>query len=424
MDLLNGLAALAVTLLLSGFLSASELAFTGLGRSHVLIWLRQGRAGAAWTAAWHRRPDSLLVTLLVANNLSNISFATIATLVGLHLGWPEWVTGLAATILLTVGGEALPKGLIHGRSHRLFPALALPLQGIHLLLKPISAPVALFTRLLPGQPEREAHQLRAQLHQLSEDLGQREHRMIRRALHLRQRRLGELMTPRTELLALPADASPALAAELIHREGKSALPLYRRDLDSITGYITARDLFQLPATLDEIRRQPLFVPATMRARDLLAAFGKGQSKLAVVVDEYGGTAGLLTLEDLLEDLVGAIDDEHDKAQRSLIPLADGRFFVSARLRLDIFAEGTGLQLPTEAADTLGGWVVEQLGRIPAEGERLLLPPLEVSIVSATPRHLRHVIVQHVPSRGNGEGQDQDGQPGSPHASTPSAPSLE
>jgi magnesium and cobalt transporter len=131
----------------------------------------------------------------------------------------------------------------------------------------------------------------------------------------------------------------------------------------------------------------------MKARDLLAAFGRGPARLAVALDEYGGTAGLLTLEDLLEDLVGAIQDEHDQDRRDGIPLADGRWFVPARLRLEGLAERTGIHLESESADTLGGWVTERLGRIPVEGERLELPPLVVSVVAAGPRHLRHLIVQ-------------------------------
>jgi magnesium and cobalt transporter len=113
----------------------------------------------------------------------------------------------------------------------------------------------------------------------------------------------------------------------------------------------------------------------------------------VVLDEYGGTAGLLTLEDLLEDVVGAIEDEHDQNLREWVTLADGRVFVPGRLRLESFLERCGLDLESEGADTLGGWVAERLGRIPTEGESFDLPPLRVWVVSATPTHLRQLIVQ-------------------------------
>jgi putative hemolysin len=404
------LCGLLLSLALSFFCSASEIAFTGLERAQVLVMLKSRRPGALFTARWHRRPDALLVTLLVGNNLVNITFTTFATLLGLQLGWPEWATALAATLVLTLGGESVPKTLAHGRSRTLFPSLALPLRLLQGLVWPVAAPITLLLRLLPGSQEREVLQLRDHLslmtHDLSRsgDLGQDESRMIRRALDLHQRRLSELMTPRTELMALPQDASPAEAAARILEGGRSSLPLYRGDLDHITGYITARDLFQRPSSLKEIRREPLYVPESMKARDLLGTFGGSPSRLAVVLDEYGGTAGLLTLEDLLEDLVGAIEDEHDHARRDWVPLADGRIFAPARMRLDAFAARSGIQLDGEVAETLGGWIVEQLGRIPVEGERLQLHPLNISVVSATPRLLRHVIVEVQ----QGPGQHEDG----------------
>lgn len=427
MEILILLLGILLTLLAFAFLNGAEIAFTGLGRAHVLLWLKEGRLGARLTARWHDRPDPLLITLLSGANLAAITCTTLATLLGLALGWPEWAAALGVSLLLTVVGESLPKTLSHGWSHHLFPRLALPLRVVHLLLWPVVAPISLLFRLLPARTEHRVLQLRAHLRHLSEDLGEAGHlgrqesRMIRRALELRERRLGDLMTPRTDLSALPLDASIAEAARLIVSGGKSSLPLYVGDLDHIVGYVTARDFFSQPSALQEIRREPLFVPVSMRARDLLASFGGGQARLAVVLDEYGGTAGLLTLEDLLEDLVGAIQDEHDQDRREWIPLADGRWFVPARLRLESLAEHTGIVLDSETADTLGGWVVEQLGRIPAEGERLDLPPLLVSVVSASPRHLRHLIVQ-VGRHPAGEEGGNERRP--LHASTSPPPSFE
>lgn len=404
------LSGLVLSLALSFFCSASEIAFTGLDRAQVLVWLKARRRGALHTARWHRRPDSLLVTLLVGNNLVNITFTTFATLLGLELGWPSWLTALLATVALTIGGESVPKTLAHGNSARFFPGLALPLRLLHILMLPVAGPITMLLRFLPGSQEREVLHMRDHLnlltHDLSRsgDLGHQESRMIRRALDLHQRRVGDLMTPRTDLLALPHDATPQEAAARILEGGRSSLPLYRGDLDHITGYITARDLFQLPSSLQEIRREPLYVPASMKARDLLAVFGRHSARLAVVLDEYGGSAGLLTLEDLLEDLVGAIEDEHDQARRDWVPLADGRFFAPARLRVDAFTARTGILLPGEAADTLGGWITQYLGRIPAEGERLDLPGMRVSVVSATPRLLRHVIVELQQAQGEDHAQ--------------------
>lgn len=399
MEILIELVGLVLALVLSAFFNAGELAFTSLDHAHVALWEKQRRLGARLTAAWHRRPEHVVIMVLVGNTLVTNAGAALATLLGLQMGWPEWTTSLAMTIVVLVGCESLPKISGHWLAYRLFPTMALPLRFLQLALWPVTAPFTALFRLLPDRDEREVLHMRAHIQHVAQDmgesgvLGRHESHMIRRALDLRERRVGELMTPRTELAALPLDASPAAAAELILAGGKSSIPLYQGDLDRITGYVTARDLFQQPSALKEIRREPLFVPVSMKARDLLAAFGRGPARLAVALDEYGGTAGLLTLEDLLEDLVGAIQDEHDQDRRDGIPLADGRWFVPARLRLEGLAERTGIHLESESADTLGGWVTERLGRIPVEGERLELPPLVVSVVAAGPRHLRHLIVQ-------------------------------
>lgn len=392
---------LAAALLASALFSGSEIAFTSLSPVHVLLWKKNRRLGARWTERYHRRPDALLIALLVGTNLANIAYTSLATLYCHGLGWSEWLYLPLITVLVLLFGETLPKILFRDWAHRIFPLLALPGRALHLLLLPAVAPLVWLFRLLPP-PSGASHsvlQMRAHLGAVYLQAGNegllrpRESRMIDRAMRFRDRRLTELMTPRTDVLALPAGASVEDFERLVTEHGVSNCPVYAGDLDRITGYVAARDLFSRPGALKEILRPTLVVPFTRSARDLLAEFSRSGAKLAVVLDEWGGTAGIVTQEDLLEELVGAIEDEHDPRHRQLTALKDGRWSASGRLRLDELRERLALAGPMPEADSLGGWIGEHLGRIPTEGERIELPGLTVWIVAATPSRVLHVLLE-------------------------------
>lgn len=231
--------------------------------------------------------------------------------------------------------------------------------------------------------------------------------MIDRALHLRERSVGELMTPRTDVAALADTASTEDFANLVMEEGYSCMPVYHEDLDQVLGYVNARDLFQRPESLEPILRPIPHVPASMPARALLERFGREKMNIVVVVDEYGGTAGIVTLEDLLEDLVGRIDDEHDDVDRDWLPLKDGRFLVAGRLRLEVAEEELGITLPSESAETLGGWICESLGRIPAVGEVIELKSLRLTVRSASPRELKRLLLERIQPGKEKEQKRQD-----------------
>ncbi len=422
---MNELWILVAALLASAFFSGTEIAFTSLSSARVLIWQRSRRMGSDLTKRYFDEPDALLITLLVGTNVANISFTSLATLLATNRGLPEWLYVPAITLLILFFGETLPKLLFHEWTNRLFPALSLPARVSHLMLWPVVAPVALIFKLTSGGGRSDSglFHLRAHIGDLAQDLelsgqlSQQESRMIDRALHLRERSVGELMTPRTDVAALPDTASTEDFANLVMEEGYSCMPVYHEDLDQVLGYVNARDLFQRPDSLEPILRPIPHVPATMPARALLERFGREKMNIVVVVDEYGGTAGIVTLEDLLEDLVGRIDDEHDDvsverrrdlyADRDWLPLKDGRFLVAGRLRLELIEEELGITLPSESAETLGGWICESLGRIPAAGEVIELKALRLTVRSATPRELKRLLLERIQPGKETEQKRQD-----------------
>jgi putative hemolysin len=412
---MNELWILVAALLASAFFSGTEIAFTSLSSARVLIWQRSRRLGSDLTKRYFDEPDALLITLLVGTNVANISFTSLATLLATNMGLPEWLYVPAITLLILFFGETLPKLLFHEWTNRLFPALALPARVSHLMLWPVVAPVALIFKLTSGggRSETGLFHLRAHIGDLAQDLelagqlSQQESRMIDRALHLRERSVGELMTPRTDVAALADTASTEDFANLVMEEGYSCMPVYHEDLDQVLGYVNARDLFQRPESLEPILRPIPHVPASMPARALLERFGREKMNIVVVVDEYGGTAGIVTLEDLLEDLVGRIDDEHDDVDRDWLPLKDGRFLVAGRLRLEVAEEELGITLPSESAETLGGWICESLGRIPAVGEVIELKSLRLTVRSASPRELKRLLLERIQPGKEKEQKRQD-----------------
>lgn len=403
---------LGAALLASALFSGSEIAFTSLSPVHVLLWKKRGRAGARWTERYHRRPDALLIALLVGTNLANIAYTSVATLYCDGLGLPEWLYLPLITIVVLLVGETLPKVLFRDWAHRLFPLLAIPGRALHLLLMPAVAPLVWLFRLLPppGGAARGVLQLRAHLGAVWLQAGHegllrpRESRMIERAMRFREKRVAELMTPRTDVVSLPKNASVADLEDLVVQHGLSNYPVHASDLDRVVGYVAARDLFSRPQTLEAILRPTLVVPASRSARDVLADFGRSGAKLAVVLDEWGGTAGIVTQEDLLEELVGAIEDEHDPRRRQLTALADGRWSADGRLRVEELRDRFGLPAGEPEADTLGGWIGESLGRIPAEGEQVSLPGFDAWIVAATPSRVLHVLLR--PQQPQRPGQQQ------------------
>jgi magnesium and cobalt transporter len=245
----------------------------------------------------------------------------------------------------------------------------------------------------------------------STELSPQERRMLSNLLKFGELRVGDVMVPRADIVAVEEKTSLRELIESLRKEQHSRLPIYRETLDDPIGIVHIKDLLSL-VEIDEdgtmhwpdvpiakIRRNLLFVPASMPALDLLLQMQTSHMHLALVIDEYGGTDGLVSIEDLVEEIVGDIDDEHDVAEAPLLkPLPDGGWEVDARLDLDDFREQTGLELglggEDEEVDTLGGLVASVLGRLPQRGEIVPHPSgLEFEVLEADPRRVKRLRVR-------------------------------
>jgi CBS domain containing-hemolysin-like protein len=379
---------LAVLLLCSALLTGAEAAYFSLGRARLKqLAESQGQAPGPLTPLL-RQPHELLVTLLVGITLINIGASALAAAIAEQLFGRA---GLAAAIggmifLLTVFGEVLPMTLAVEHPQRFSALVNRPVAWLSVLLSPVRAALGGFTALTlrlvgserpPGQPEISEEELRTLV-----DVGAREgvverteREMIHRVFELEDTLVREVMVPRPDMFCLDVTTPPGEILALLRENLHSRVPVYEDNIDQIVGVLYTKELLPclrgLPSDFD-LRAHlhpPYFVPESKRADALLRELQAKKLHLAIVVDEYGGTAGLVTLEDLLEELVGEIRDEYDEEERLIQRIDAKAFRVSGKLPIDELNRAAALDISNEAFDTVGGWVLDLFGRVPHKGER-------------------------------------------------------
>lgn len=233
-------------------------------------------------------------------------------------------------------------------------------------------------------------------------ISHREGQMIDAVLELDETTAGQVMVPRTDMVTLPAAASVEETIQVIVTSGHSRIPVYAEDLDHIVGVIHAKDLLGFwgkdgdAVDLKSIYRKPVFVPQSMALTQLLAAFERNRTHLAIVVDEYGGTAGVVTLENVLEEIVGDIEDEYDQSEELISEGPDGSLLVDGRLGVDELSERLAHELPDQLPEgrfeTVGGFVTTYLGRVPKPGEEVVHGPVRLVVTGADERRVTQVQV--------------------------------
>jgi magnesium and cobalt transporter len=229
-------------------------------------------------------------------------------------------------------------------------------------------------------------------------IDQDEGEMIEGIFELKQTVAREIMIPRTSIVGAPRDATQQEVLGTIIQSGHSRIPIYKDNIDHIVGILYAKDLLPLwldgeqEFNLETIVREPYFVPETKRIKDLLEELRTKKSHLAVIVDEYGGTAGIVTIEDIIEEIIGEIRDEYDVEEEPFLPQEDGSVLVSARVNIYDFEERFGITIPKEGYDTLGGFIIHLLGRVPQKGEEIRYAGLCMRVHGADQKRITRMLV--------------------------------
>ena len=256
-------------------------------------------------------------------------------------------------------------------------------------------------RRLSHRPQANSEEELQELIDASEQQGiidEEEGDMLQSILELDETILREIMIPRTAMICADADAPLSQILSIILKTGHSRIPVYRGNIDNIIGLVYAKDLLRFwgrpidEIALEEVLRQPYLVPESKLVSDLLKELRENRVHIAIVIDEYGGTSGLVTIEDMIEEIVGDIQDEYDREEEWLIEQPDGSILVDGRLNIEEFEEYFDVEVAREKFDTVGGYVVEQHGRVPAVGERVKVDDFTMLIVQSDQRALRQVRV--------------------------------
>jgi CBS domain containing-hemolysin-like protein len=402
-----------VCLMATMFFSAAEMAFIAANRLRLRHLAEEGHAGAAEYLEAFRRPEGTLATAMMGVTIAHVvaSSATTFGLLPVLGGWAPLVATVLLTPIMLVFGEIIPKAVAREWATPLVLKLYRLLTWSSALLAPFVAfsqsVVTWVLRILgAGQPTTRHFVSREELKALlslepgEADVTTQEAEMIDKIFDLGDTTVREVMVPLVEVAMVPETATPAEVIATMRGRGYSRLPVYRERESNIVGVVAAMDLLHRgheARRVDELMRQPFYVPETKRLDDLLRELQRGRMHLAIVVDEYGGSIGIVTLEDILEEIVGEIHDEHEREPASVERLPDGSYWVAARTRLEELNELLDWQLPKQDYDTVAGLVLSTLGRIPRRGEQLQVPGYAITVLEADARRVSAVKIAPIRS---------------------------
>lgn len=392
---------IAILTLINAFFAAAEIAFVSLNKKQVAHKADQGDRKAILLEKLIGDPGKFLATIQVGITFANLfSSASAATGLAsrfadmLPIPYAREISIATITILLSyvtlVFGELFPKRLALQNTEKMARFAVTPILYFSKAALPFVKLLSLSTNLLAKLSRvdrdkaneitsREEIQLLAQTGEDDGSINHDELGMIRGVFELDVKKAREIMTPRTETFAVSVDTSPHDLAQMILNENYSRIPIYQTDSDKIVGVLNMKDYFKAArdvgfdqVDLTSILREPLFVPETKYIDDLLHEMQKTHNHLSILIDEYGGFSGIVTMEDLIEEIVGEIDDEHDEVERKITRIDDRTYLISGLLEIDEFNERFGTSIQGADIDTVAGFILSQFGSIPDENEQVIV----------------------------------------------------
>jgi CBS domain containing-hemolysin-like protein len=401
---------LLVALLIAfvGVLGASEVSITRMNRVRAYRFVEEGRRGAASLLKIAENPAPYLNVVLLLTLLATIGGTTIATTLAVRkLGGPgEWIATIAMTVLLFVFADVTPKTFAIMQTDRVSLRLAPLIVALRRGIGPAATALVKFANLvMPGKglpqgpfiTEAEIKQL-AEVASEEEQIEEGEVQLIHSIFEFGDTIVREVMVPRPDIVAIEADRPLRDVQALVLQHGYSRLPVYDDDLDNVVGFIYAKDVLKAihqgkqDMPLREACRPAHFVPESKKAADLLREMQREKFHIALVTDEYGSVSGLVTLEDLLEELVGEIEDEYDRAEPEIAEVSDGVYRVDGKVGIDEVNELFDVELPDEEWDTVGGLMLGLLGSIPDEGEEVTFQGLVFRAERVDGRRISKVLI--------------------------------
>jgi putative hemolysin len=407
------IAAVVVLLLIAALAAMSEAAVMAVSRVKALRLAEQKKKGAEALLHIIEDPGPFMSLVVFCMVLAHVTATVLVTILVVEQTdtAAEVIAVSIMTFLIFTLVEMVPKMLVLHRSEGAALAFARPIYGLGRLLRPLGRLLVLVANIpmaiLPGRalkdgPFRLPEDVRHANGEGDEEDEEEERELIHSVFEFGDTVVREVMVPRTDMVAVKNTATLEVALDTIDKAGYSRIPIYEGDLDNIVAVLYAKDLLKKAMDLDRdetvtnLGRKPLFVPEQKKVADLLREMQQQRVHMAIVVDEYGGTAGLVTIEDLIEEIVGEIVDEYDQEEPLVEPLDENRIRVSARLPIDEVNELLDVNLPHEEWDTVGGLVFGLVGRVPSVGETVSFDSVDFTTERVTGRRIQKVLITKRP----------------------------
>lgn len=381
MDTVTTILVMFFLITMSAFFSATETSFSSLSLTKIKLSAEQGNKKSKLILKLLEDYDKLLTTILVGNNIVNIGLSSIGTVWFINLigNSGATVSTIVVTIVVLIFGEITPKSLAK-ESPESFASFSAPIINfIKIILTPVNWLFSQWKKLVSKAfknkddrtlTEEELLSLVEEVEK-SGGIGEQESELIKNAMELNENDVADIATPRVDVAAIPIDASKDEISAVFAESGYSRLPVYEESIDSIVGIIHQNDFYREinnPAiNIDDVMKKPLFVPQTLKIGALLKLLQREKCHMAVVSDEYGGTYGIVTMEDVLEELVGEIWDEHDEVEEDFTQISDGVYTVAGSADPEETLENLGIEKEIDYA-TMGGWVMDELNKVPEVGD--------------------------------------------------------
>lgn len=399
---------IAAMLVMSAYFSATETAFSSLNRTRLKAMAGKGMRGVERALELSEDYDKLISTILIGNNIVNIVASSVGTVLFVELCGSIGVTvsTVVLTILILIFGEISPKSIAKDCPER-FAMFSAPIISVVMFITaPLNHVFSMWKKMLAkvlrieggrGMSQEELLMLVEEVQQEGA-IDEEEGDLLRNAIEFGEQKAEDILTHRTDLEAVSVDMTKEEIAEAFSASRFSRLLVYEESIDNIVGVIHQKDLYCGATITDkplkDIIVPPLFVTTTERIDNLLKILQKNKSHIAVVLDEYGGTEGIVTMEDILEELVGEIWDEHDEVVVDFRELADGTYSVDGSMDIDDFSEFFGLDIESESV-SVGGWLMSQLGKMPTVGDVLPYADLEITVKALDGHRVEALVVKRV-----------------------------
>lgn len=388
---------ICILILLSAYFSATETAFTSMNRTRLKTLAEKGNRRASLALNLEEKYSKLITTILIGNNIVNILASSLATLLFLDIMADQDAAATVSTAVITVAvlvfGEITPKSVAKNVPEKFAMFAAPSVQFLMVVLTPFILIFSGWQKLiskvfkLDTQEKMSQEELLMFVEEVEQggSIDADESELLKNAIEFTDRRAEDILTHRTDLAGVPLDATNEETAMVFTETKFSRLLVYDETMDKIVGVVNRKDFYvgsgMTKSSVRKIMTAPLFVLKSEKVDDLLRKLQKQKSHIAVVLDEYGGTLGIVTMEDILEELVGEIWDEHDEVVEMYKKVEKDIYIVDCSADLDEFCDMFDLDPGTDSV-SLGGWVMEQLGRIPEKGDTFACGIYDIKVVEA------------------------------------------